>query len=85
MIAESEFEMSKLPENIDKSKEYVLRAIKNDLNAEKYYRHSSQLKFGLAYLYKISGDNERAQEYAALAGKYDKFNPYFMSHSIEIQ
>ena len=46
------------------------------LNAEKYYKYSSQIKAEAAYLYKISGDDENAAKYAKLAKEYDKFNPF---------
>jgi O-antigen ligase len=48
------------------------------LNAEKYYRRSSQIKAESAYLYKISGDDENAAKYANLAREYDKFNPFYL-------
>lgn len=76
-IAETEFELSKLAENPEKKYEFILGAIDNDLRAEKLYKHSSQIKAGLAYLYKVSGNEERAKEYAGLAREYDKFNPLY--------
>ncbi|MDR1941882.1 MAG: O-antigen ligase family protein [Endomicrobium sp.] len=47
------------------------------LEAEKYYRHSAQIKFDIAYLYRISGDREQFLKYLKLAQEADKFNPFY--------
>jgi O-antigen ligase len=66
----------RLYENGNAEKNYN-GAINYLLNAEKYYRRSSQIKAEAAYLYKILGDEKNAAKYAKLAKEYDKFNPFY--------
>ena len=48
-----------------------------ELQSEKLYRHSAQIKAELANLYNLKGDAENAAKYAEAAHKTDKFNPYY--------
>lgn len=60
----------------EKRKQYINKAIESDSKAEGRYYHSAEIKAELAFLYKLSGDEAKSSEYAELARKYDKFNPY---------
>lgn len=62
-----------------KNKDYILQALESILKAEKAYKHSSQIKAEAAYMYKLIGNDEKALEYADLALKYDKFNPFYQN------
>jgi hypothetical protein len=51
--------------------------IKYEEQSGQYFRHSAQIKGGLANLYLLKGDKESYEKYAEAARQADKFNPYF--------
>lgn len=56
---------------------YLDETIKLELQSEKLYMHSAQIKAGIANLYSLKGDNENAKKYFAAARAADKFNPNY--------
>ncbi|MCL2390450.1 MAG: O-antigen ligase family protein [Endomicrobia bacterium] len=62
---------------------YLQKAVDSSLKAEQYYYHSAGIKGGLAWLYRESGDETKAKEYAELARSYDKFNQFMRKTAAE--
>ncbi|MCL1972218.1 MAG: O-antigen ligase family protein [Endomicrobia bacterium] len=75
--ADSSFRLYALNNQAEES--FLDDTIAFELQSEKLYRHSAQIKAGLANLYNLKGDAENTAKYAEAAHEADKFNPHYGS------